>query len=91
MSERWGKHKYDIKKRPDQNELAAHCHLNHNIDEDIEVYILAHGIHHLQERERLEDKLICKLQTMGKHGLNERIGPYAKEMYKSWTSVLLKK
>ena len=91
MCERWGKHKYDIKKRPDQNELATHCHTNHDLDKDIEVYILAHGIHHQQERERLEDKLICKLQTMGKQGLNERIGPYAKEMYTSWTSVLLLK
>ena len=90
MSERYGKHKYDIKKRPEQNELSAHCHKNHNIDQDLEVYILDYGIQHLQERERIEDKLICRLQTMGNHGLNERTGAYAKEMYKSWTSVLLK-
>ena len=90
MSVRWGQHKHDIKKRPDQNELATHCHNHHNIDQDIEIYILAHGIHNDQERERLEDKLICKLQTMGKHGLNEKINPYAKEMYTTWTAVLLK-
>ena len=90
MSMRWGQHKYDTKKRPEQNELAEHCHQNHNLDKDIEVFILAHGIENDQQRERLEDKLICHLQTMGKHGLNERIGPYAKEMYTTWTSVLLK-
>ena len=88
MSVRWGQHKHDIKKRPDQNEVATHCHADHNIDKDIEVFILAHGIDNEKERERLEDKLICKLQTMGKHGLNERINAYAKEMYATWTAVL---
>ena len=89
MGDRYGKHKYDIKKRPDQNELAAHCHQGHDVSKDLELYIVDYGIHDLEERKRMEDKVICKLQTMGQHGLNEQIGPYAKEMYATWTSMLL--
>ena len=89
MRERYGKHKYDIRKRPDNNELAAHCHEGHDVDQDLEIHILDYGIDHMEERKRREDKMICKLQTMGKNGLNELIGPYAKEMYASWTSVLM--
>ena len=88
MRERYGKHKYDIKKRPENNELAAHCHESHDIDQDLEIHILDYGIDDVEERKRREDKIICKLQTMGASGLNELIGPYAKEMYASWTSVL---
>ena len=50
-----------------------------------------HGKMEEEERKRLEDKAICRLQTMGEQGLNELIWPYAKEMYQLWTSVLLKK
>ena len=89
MCDRYGKHKYDIKKRPDQNELATHCHQNHDLSKDLEVYIVDYGIHDLDQRKRMEDKVICKLQTMGQHGLNELIGPYAKEMYATWTSMRL--
>ena len=35
MAVRWSQHKYDIKKRPDQNELSKHCCRNHNIEEDL--------------------------------------------------------
>ena len=41
------------------------------------------------QRKRMEDMIICKLKTIGRHGLNEQIGPYAKDMYTTWTSVLL--
>ena len=89
MCDRYGKHKYDIKKRPDQNELATHCHQNHDVSKDLEIYIVDYGIPDLDQRKRMEDKVICKLQTMGQHGLNELIGPYAKEMYATWTSMRL--
>ena len=88
MSERFSKHKYDIRKRPQQNELAEHCHGTHDPEKDLEIYILEHGIPELGRRELLEDKYICKLQTMQPHGLNINIHSYAKEMYKSWTSAL---
>ena len=51
----------------------------------LELYIVVHGIHVLDQRKRMEDKVIWKLQTMGQHGLNDLINPYAKEMYATWT------
>ena len=54
MRERYGKHKYDIKKRPDNNELAAHCHEVHGVDKDLEIHILDYGIDHMDERKRRE-------------------------------------
>ena len=93
MSERWSKHKYDVKKRPTQNELATHCQKDHDLEKDIEVFILDHGIHPLEERKRLEDKYICKLQTLQSNdgGMNRETGPYAKEMYQLWTTALKSK
>ena len=93
MSERWSKHKYDVKNRPTQNELATHCHKDHDLEKDIEVFILDHGIHPLEERKRLEDKYICKLQTLQSNdgGMNRETGPYAKEMYQLWTTALKSK
>ena len=40
MAVRWSQHKYDIRKRPDQNELSKHCCRNHNLEKDLEVFIL---------------------------------------------------
>ena len=76
MEERYSKHKYNIKKRPEQNELAKHFHKFHknaDIDSTVEVQILMHGKMEEEERKRLEDKAICRLQTMGEHGLNKLI------------------
>ena len=89
MSDRWSKHKYDVKNRPTQNELATHCHKDHDLEKDIEVFILDHGIHLLEERKRLEDKYICKLQTLQSNdgGMNRDTGPYAKEIYQLWTTT----
>ena len=55
MGDRYGKHKYDIKKRPDQNELAAHCHQGHDVSKDLELYIVDYGIHDLEEQKIMED------------------------------------
>ena len=74
VREKYGKHKYDIRKRPD-NEPAAYCHEGLDVDQDLENHILDYGIDHMKERERKDDKMICKLQTMGKNGLNELIAP----------------
>ena len=40
LSERFSKHRYDIKNRPDNNELAKHFHDNHNLNDDLNVTIL---------------------------------------------------
>ena len=86
MAKRWSKHKYDIKNRPDQNELATHCHKDHDLDKDLEIFILDHGHHHLGQRERLEDRYICQLQTLQTNGggMNKEVHAYAKEMYEPW-------
>ena len=86
MSERYSKHKYDIKNRPSNCDLAKHCHRDHDLEKDIEVSIIDHGIQDLDERRRAEDKYICRLQTFGT-GINTELGPYAREMYECWKST----
>ena len=90
MSTRWSKHKYDIINRPSQNELATHCHKHHDLEKDLEVYILDHGIPVFAERERMEDRYICQLLThqSNKGGMNIDVHLYAKEMYQLWTKTL---
>ena len=39
LSERFSKHRYDIKNRPDNSELAKHFHENHNLSDDLNVTI----------------------------------------------------
>ena len=76
------KHRHDAKHRPDNNELAAHLHVGHNFDNDIEVFVLQSGIMTEPEREFHEDKWICRLQTLSPHGgINSKINQYAKDMY----------
>ena len=38
MAIRWSKHKYDIVNCPDQNELATHCHHNHDLEKGYRNY-----------------------------------------------------
>ena len=90
MSDRYGGHKYDINNRPDNCDLAKHCRAtSHNLEKDLEVYIIEHGIHDQDERRRIEDKYICKLQThsSSSSGINKDLGAYGKEMYASWSSL----
>ena len=75
---RFSKHRYDIKSRPKNSELAEHFHRNHS-EEDMEVYILQTDIMDEGKREFLEDKWICRLQTQG--ALNTDLNQYAKDMY----------
>ena len=93
MEERWSKHKYDIRNRPEQNELSKHCKRNHDPEKDLEVTIVDYGIEKLEERERMEDKMIYRLQThqSNKGGMNLDTHAYAKEMYSLWTQVKSKK
>ena len=89
MAVRWSQHKYDIRKRPDQNELSKHCCRNHNLEKDLEVFILDYGYNRLEEREKMEDKYICRLQThqSNKGGMNSDTHAYAKEMYQLWSRI----
>ena len=40
LSELASKHRYDIKNRPDNNELAKHLHESHSINDNLNVTIL---------------------------------------------------
>ena len=44
LSERFFKHRYDIKNRPDNSELAKHFHESHNLNDDLNVTILQNNI-----------------------------------------------
>ena len=81
LAERFSKHRYDIKNRPDNSELAKHFHESHNLNNDLNVTILQNNIKTAAARRYHEDKWICKLKTLAPHGLNTEIGDYAKEMY----------
>ena len=64
MSDRLWADKYDIGNRPDNCDLAKYCRTtNHNLEEDLEVFIVKHGIHDQDKRRRIENKFVCKLQT----------------------------
>ena len=88
LSDRFSKHRYDIKHRPDNSELAAHFHQDHDISRDMKIKILQSGIRSLPEREFHEDKWICRLQTLQPTGMNIETHHYARELYqchKKWT------
>ena len=44
LAERFSKHRYDIKNRPDNSELAKHFHESHNLNNDLNVTILQSNI-----------------------------------------------
>ena len=81
LSERFSKHRYDIKNRPDNSELAKHFHESHNLNNDLKVTILQNNIKTAAARRYDEYKLICTLKTLAQHGSKTETGDYAKEMY----------
>ena len=70
LSERFSKHRYDIKNRPDNSELAKHFNEIHNLNNDINVTILQNNIKAAAARRYHEGKWICKLKALAPHGLN---------------------
>ena len=87
LSDRFSKHRYDIKNRPDNSELASHFHQGHSTD-DMEIKILQSGLNSKIQRELYEDKWICKLQTLKPSGLNTETNAYAKELYQCYQRCL---
>ena len=87
ISNRFSKHRYDIKKRPENSELAEHFFKDHN-ESDMEVCILETGIETEEERELQEDKWICRLQTVNPHGINKDLHQYGKDMYKTYSRIV---
>ena len=91
LSVRMSKHRYDFLKRPNNNELAKHLReTEHDFEQDIEVTILKRNIMTVQQRELMEDKLICKLGTLQPNGLNVSLHQYGEDMYTSYQHVLSK-
>ena len=84
--ERYNKHRYDAKNRPDNNELAFQIHkYQHDFEKDIEVLILKGNLHQKRERELWEDKFICFLGTEAPMGLNVESKDYKREIYGTFT------
>ena len=81
LSERFSKHRYDIKNTPDNSQLAKHFHESHNLIDDRNVTILQNNIKTAAPRRYYKDKWICKLKTLAPHGSNTETGDYTKEMY----------
>ena len=84
LRSRFYKHRWDIKNRPGNSELAEHFHKDH-CDNDMEVFILQTDIKDEKEREFYEDKWICALQTF--QGMNTDLHQYAKDMYGLYAKV----
>ena len=87
LATRFSKHKYDIKKRPSNSELAEHLHKDHQLDNDLKVMILQSGLPNAAERKYFEDRWMCKLQTLNPTGMNTDCGAYTNEVYTSWKAV----
>ena len=81
---RFSKHRYDVKSRPDNSELAEHFHKDHT-EKDMEVFILQTNLPDVKQREFFEDRWICRLQTQGE--LNTDLHQYAKDMYHMFNKV----
>ena len=56
LAERFSKHHYDIKNRPDNSELAKHFNESHNLNNDLNVIILQNKIKTAAARRYHEDK-----------------------------------
>ena len=88
MRERFSKHRYDAKNRPDNNELAAHRHKHqHEFVKAIEVLILKGNLHQKYKRELWEDKFICLLGTKAHTGLDIELKHYGRELYECFADL----
>ena len=87
LATRFAKHQYDIKKRPNNSELAEHFYCDHDIEKDLDVTIVQTDLPNRLEREHMENRWMCKLQTCKGTGLNVDCGPYAKEVYNIWSQL----
>ena len=69
-------HRYGIKSRAGNSELAKHFHESHNLDDDLNVTILQNNIKTAAARRYHEGKLIWKLETVAP---DTEIGDFVKE------------
>ena len=57
-------HRYGIKSRAGNSELAKHFHESHNLNDDLNVTISQNNIKTAAARRYREDKWACKLKTL---------------------------
>ena len=88
LRSRFDRHRYDIKNRPGNSELAEHFHGKNHRESDMEVFILQTGIAEEKRREFLEDRWICRLQTL--KDLNTELHQYGKDMYGQFSKIIEK-
>ena len=89
LKDRFSKHRYDAKNRPDNNKLAHHIHhYHHDFDHDIDVTILKDNLNDTKAREKCEDKYICLLGIKQPSGLNSDMGQYGTDMYETYQNLL---
>ena len=81
LSERFSKHRYDVKNRPYNSELKNIFTKVIISDDDLNVTILQNNIKTAATWRYHVNKWISKLKTLAPHGLNTEIGDCAKEMY----------
>lgn len=68
--ERFRKHRYDAKNRPDNNELTVHIHTYKcDFEKDIEVSLLKGNLYQKQEKELWQDKFTYLLDAKVPTGL----------------------
>ena len=90
ISIRFEKHRYDIKSRPKNSEIAEHFHQDHE-DGDMKVLILESGLSGSnKKREYHEDRWMCRLQSLqakDSSGLNKDINIFGREMYQCFSKL----
>ena len=67
LRSRFDRHRHDIKNRPGNSELTEHFRRKNHRESDMEVSTLQTGITDEKHRESLEDRCICRLQTLKKN------------------------
>ena len=58
-----------------------------DLEKDLGITIIEHGIKNQDRRKRIEDKYICKLQTFTGSGINKSMRAYGREMYTTWKLI----
>ena len=90
LSSRFNRHRYDIKERPSNSEIAEHFHQGHT-DGDMKVLILQSGLSESNEqREFFEDRWMCRLQSLqakDSSGINKTTKIYGREMYECFNKL----
>ena len=81
---RFSKHRYDVKNRPENNELTKHFKENHDMNKDLKLFIIHNNIRDTDKRIHLENLSICQMQSLQPNGLNVDKNQFTEETYTLW-------